>query len=329
MSFEEFKERLHYFPVIFITGGDGLVGSRCRQLFSQRYAEFTSTDIGDFDITNSEAVNHRLKRVRPDVLINFSAKINVLAIEKERGNYGLDAGQVNAIGAKNLAEACRENNIFLVHISTDYVFPGYPPVPLNQGPFAENSSVAHSSEGTNWYGWTKREGERFVQEAMGSEGKFAIVRIARPFRADFERTDFARNILKLYSEGKLYPMMIDMTIAPTFIDELVKALKKVIEKEDVICALPPNRRILHVVSRDQMSLLDHSRCLIKTFTGQEPKIEGIYMSDFYRKNPGMYQMPRRGLLCDRTQELLEMRFMSCQEQIEELCRQRKALGLTL
>ncbi len=110
---------------------------------------------------------------------------------------------------------------------------------------------------------------------------------------------------------------------------MVLDFEKVIEKRDKICELPPNRRILHVVSRDQMSLLDHSRCLIKTSTGQEPKIEGIYMSDFYRKNPGMYQMPRRGLLCDRTQEFLEMRLMSCQEQIEELCRQRKALGFTL
>lgn len=328
MSSEEFKERLYYFPAIFLTGADGLVGSRCREIFSQRYAELTSTDISDLDITDSEAVIHWLEKFRPDVLINFSAMIKVREIEKERGNFDGNAWQVNALGAKNLAEACLKNNIFLIQASTDYVFPCYPPVPLNQGPFAENSSVAYSPKETNWYGWTKREGERMVQEVMGEEGKFAIVRISRPFRASFERGDFARDILKRYQEGNLYPMIVDMTISTTPIDELTRALVRMMERREIISSWPPERRIFHVVNTNlaiPATPYRYARVLIKIFTGQEPKIEGITLQEFYDAHPQMYKIPGSGLSCQRTEEDLDLNFGTWQEWIVELRSQIKQI----
>jgi len=323
---QESREGLKWSPIIFTTGGEGLVGSRFHKLISQEYAQVTSTDIDKIDITDGEAVNHWIEKYRPDVLINFSAMTDVRAIEKERGNLDGGAWRVNALGAENLAEACLTNKAFLIHISTDFVFPGYPAVP-EAGLFAEDAEVAQSPDEVSWYGWTKREGERLVQEKMRRGGEYVIVRITRPIRAEFERDDFARNILKLYSEGRLYPMMNDMSASPTYIDELTEALKRLIQIRQPLFFSQPDQRILHVVSCDQMTIFDYSDSLIRKFTGKEPMIEGVMMKDFYEQHPNMYKLPKAGLLSDYTQKLLGMRFMSCREQIEELYRQREALGL--
>lgn len=322
MSTQESKENLKWSPIIFITGGKGLVGSRFHELASREYAQVISTDIDELDITGEEGVRHWVEKYRPDVLVNFSAMTNVGAIEKERGNYEGVAWKVNALGPKVLTEACQENNVFLIHISTDYVFSSYPPIPYNDGPFAEDSQVAQTPEETSWYGWTKKEGEGFVQEVGGD---YAIVRIARPIRASYQRPDFARNILELYKKGKLYPMIQDITITPTYIDELVETLLKIIEMRAEISGWEPKERIFHVVSRNVATPLSYASHLVWRFTGKRVKLEGITIEDFYKQHPEMYQMPRSGLHCYRTQKELGMEFMGWQEQIEELYQQNPFL----
>src|SRR5690242_15628036 len=103
------------------------------------------------DLGDGAAVRRALDTARPEVVINTAAMTNVDACETRR-----DAARAaNAHGPRYLAEACVRLGARLLHVSTDYVFPGDAEQP---GPYAEDAAVRP----VNHYGWTKLEGERAV-----------------------------------------------------------------------------------------------------------------------------------------------------------------------
>lgn len=77
-------------------------------------------DVDELDITDREATINYIRRHQPDTVINCAAFTNVDGCETARDA----AFKVNAIGPRNLALACEKVNARLIHISTDYVFPG-------------------------------------------------------------------------------------------------------------------------------------------------------------------------------------------------------------
>lgn len=70
--------------------------------------------------SHREATINYIRRHQPDTVINCAAFTNVDGCETARDA----AFKVNAIGPRNLALACEKVNARLIHISTDYVFPG-------------------------------------------------------------------------------------------------------------------------------------------------------------------------------------------------------------
>ena len=307
------KERLKNNQRILVTGANGLVGSRFVELCSPDYKSLFSTDIEELDITDKEAIRSWVEEKKPEVLINFAALTDVNKIEEERAEGEKSkAFIVNAVGPRNLAEVCRENKIPLIQISTDFVFPGFPP---NEGPYTEKAKTAQSPKDISWYGWTKLIGEKAIQEVGGD---FAIVRISYPFRVSFKELDFARRILKLYGDGELYSMFIDQYITPTFIDELVEALKRISERKIT--------GIYHVASREVTTPFSFASYLIHEFKGVKGVVETGWMSKYYENHPGVALIPERGgLKTLETQERLGMKFMSWNEAIDELHRQNPDL----
>lgn len=76
---------------------------------------------------------------------------------------------MNVQATSSLAKLCAKNNIFLVYISTDYVFPGQP----GQAPF----HVTDKPAPTNIYGQTKADGEVAVLEACTAPGSAVCLRV--------------------------------------------------------------------------------------------------------------------------------------------------------
>ena len=87
-----------------------------------------------------------------DVLFNAAAYTAVDRCETETAL----AREVNATGATRLARRCREREVRLVHVSTDFVFAGDA-----QDPYREDDATSP----VNAYGQTKLEGEKGVREA--------------------------------------------------------------------------------------------------------------------------------------------------------------------
>ncbi|QLE86065.1 dTDP-4-dehydrorhamnose reductase [Shewanella sp. Scap07] len=110
-------------------------------------------DSNKLDVTDVKQVRTQIKHHQPDIIINCAAYTSVENAEKQAEL----AYTVNERGASNLAYVCAEQNLFLIHISTDYVFSGEKGKPYY--PSDEPKPV-------NVYGASKLAGEHRVIERM-------------------------------------------------------------------------------------------------------------------------------------------------------------------
>lgn len=286
-----------------VIGADGLVGSRFVDL--KRKEELLTPSIDELDITDKKSVGDYFEENEFDVCVNFAAYTNVDEAEKQRGDKGGLAWALNVEGAKNVAKACQDFERFLIHISTDFVFPGTQEKP---GPYEESAQVPESSEKISWYGWTKLQGEKGVTKECRQA---AIIRIAYPYHpAKYElKKDFAKRILELYDKGKLYPLFEDQIFSPTYVDELVGVIEILAEKKA--------SGIYHAASRDQTSFFDFGSYLIKKARGEKEALQKGSMKEFLKK-PGRTPRPRLGgLKTEKTQEKLGFKFKTWKKAVDE------------
>ena len=85
-----------------------------------RKIDCIGTDIGEFDITEADSVTAFISDYRPDVVIHCAA---YTAVDKAEDEPEI-CRDVNAMGTRNIAAACREIDAKMIYISTDYVFSG-------------------------------------------------------------------------------------------------------------------------------------------------------------------------------------------------------------
>ena len=138
---------------IIVTGCNGQLGRAVNQQYagSTEY-ELVNTDVAELDITRVDKVLELAREVKPYAIINCAAYTNVDKCEVEQDL----AYKINAIGARNLAIAAADTGAKLMHISTDYVFPGN----VSEHPLTEFDPVSPRS----MYGATKLAGENFVRD---------------------------------------------------------------------------------------------------------------------------------------------------------------------
>lgn len=289
---------------IAVIGGTGMVASRFIKLAEEKF-DATPLDEKTLDITNNAAVEKYFQENKYDALINFAAFTNVDAAEADTGNEEGLTYRLNVLGPKNLAEYCNENNIFLTHISTDFVFPGTENMP---GPYNIDSPLPETPEGIGWYGWTKNRAEFMLQNTSNN---YAVVRYGYPFRADnFElKKDWARNLINLYNEHKLYPLFTDQIQSILFIDDLVEPLVKIINEELT--------GTFHIAASDTNTPYEAGKYLLEKYAGKEVEIEQGSMTEFL-KAPGRTPRPiLGGLKVEKTEAKLGMKFKSWREMIDK------------
>lgn len=292
---------------VAVLDGTGLVGSRFLELTRAKIAPGSR----EVDITDREVVRSWVESVPGEVIVNFAGYTDVDGAEKERKDGEESASwRLNVDGARNLAEAAKEEGKFLIQISSGFVFPGTAVYP---GPYSEEARPAQTEEEISWYGWTKLKGEEAVQ---ASGARFAIARIDYPYRAFFrDKTDFARKIINLYRNGNLYPMFGDQFITPTFVDEAAEAI--------AIIGREQKEGIFHVASRTKTTPFNFALELVRRIDGDDQKVPLGSMTEFVNNNPQKAKRPRHGGLdVKATQENLGIRFMTWSEALDEVIRQR-------
>jgi dTDP-4-dehydrorhamnose reductase len=137
---------------VLITGAEGMLAKSLIKLLNDAH-EVTGADKGALNITDKSGIESALSSMRPEVVINSAAFTKVDDCEEKKEL----AYAVNAEGPKNLAAACRDRGVKLIHISTDYVFDGE-----KREPYLEGDRVNPINE----YGRTKLKGEEYIKELL-------------------------------------------------------------------------------------------------------------------------------------------------------------------
>lgn len=221
------------------TGLSGLVGSRIVELLNSEFEfEDVSLDTG-INIVNKDQVSQAIKNSSSSVVLHLAAKADVDSCEQDKplGKEG-PAWKINVLGTENVVNACKESGKKIIYISTDFVFDGE----------KEYYTEEDTPNPLNWYAQTKYEGEKIVQQSLGP---YIVMRIAYPYRKGvFAKKDFVHSILNRLEKGQMVKAVVDHVITPTFIDDIAKAIKFLIEKKE--------EGIFHVVGSEHITPFDAS-----------------------------------------------------------------------
>jgi len=196
---------------ILVTGANGQLGL-CFQELSKLHAtiQFVFHSSKQLDITNKGLVQNTFQISKFDYCINCAAYTAVDLAESEKEK----AKEVNVLGAKNLAEACKENDVILIQISTDFVFDGKSNIPYTEKDATNPLSV---------YGETKLEGELVVKNTLD---KYFILRTSWLYSE--YANNFMKTMLRLGSERNEFGIISDQIGSPTYAKDLAKSILKII-----------------------------------------------------------------------------------------------------
>lgn len=201
---------------ILVTGAKGQLGSEINNLKKNPKNNYYFAGKENLDITDIKSIRKYISNNEINIIINCAAYTAVEKAEKEFKKADL----VNHIAVKNLADVAKENDVSLIHISTDYVFGGE-----RNEPFDENDVV----NPLGVYGKTKYAGEQAIKKI----GCKAII-IRTSWLYSFFGNNFVKTIIKLISEKDQIKVVYDQIGSPTYARDLAKFIIHIIETKKYI-----------------------------------------------------------------------------------------------
>jgi dTDP-4-dehydrorhamnose reductase len=196
---------------LLVTGAKGMLGKDVVRDARARGFAVTALGREELDVTDREAVRRALQGVQPDAVLNCAAYTDVDGAESEPGR----AFAVNALGVRNLAAACREQDVALVHFSTDYIFNGE-----NEAPYL----IFDPPSPVNTYGKSKLYGEEFLRLISP---RFYLVRTSWLFGTGGR--NFVETVLRLAREKGELDVVDDQEGFPTYTRDLARAVLDLLE----------------------------------------------------------------------------------------------------
>lgn len=202
--------------VVLVTGSAGQLGQSL-QFIAPNYPkiQFVFYTSKELDITNLGQCRLIFSKHQPDFCINAAAYTAVDKAESEPEKAYL----INVIGAKNLAEVCKEQHTVLLHISTDFVFDGEKKVPYTETDLPNPTGI---------YGQTKLEGEKAIQNTWEKHFIIRTSWVYSPFGNNFMKT-----MLRLASERDSLSVVNDQIGTPTNAVDLAAALVQIILSDNL------------------------------------------------------------------------------------------------
>lgn len=261
---------------ILITGGKGQLGSellRCLRTMEAeigpipaeyRDASVDAVDCEELDISDVTAVDAWFSTHGYDLVVNCAAVTNVDGCEvDEKGAF-----KVNALGPENLARACAAQGAKLVHVSTDYVFPGTQP-----GDRVETDSTGPVSA----YGRTKLAGEERV---LATNPKTFVCRTAWLY--GYAGRNFVKTMRRLGAIRAEVTVVADQLGNPTSANDLAYEILKV--------ALTKEYGLYHVTNNGTCSWADFARAIIEG-SGLRCRVVPVTSDQYKMANPSSADRP--------------------------------------
>ena len=217
---------------------------------------------------NLEEVISFVDNTKPDVIINCAAATNVDGCEKDWDF----AYKLNALGPRNLAIASKRIGAKLVHVSTDYVFPGNANRPITE--FDQPAPISA-------YGKTKHEGEKFVQQFAD---KWFIVRTAWLYG---DGKNFVKTMLKLAETHDELSVVCDQLGSPTSAVELARMIHHIEPTE--------NYGIFHGTCEGDTNWADFTEEIFR-LKGINVKVNHVTSEEYKKMNPASADRPHYSIL---------------------------------
>ena len=240
---------------ILVLGANGMLGNDLMKILGIRH-EVIGKDYKDFDITNKGITRKEILDILPQIVVNSAGFTNVDGCETEVEKAFL----VNAEGTKNVALACEEGKIKLVHISTDYVFDG-----KKEKLYLEDDTP----NPLNIYGKSKLKGEQYIKEIMGD---FLIVRTEWLYGE--KGNNFVSTILKLAGVEKELKVVDDQIGSPTYTKDLAYAIGVLLEHN--------LKGVYHVTSRGTCSWYEFALKILESARIEDVKVNPISSKTYNR-----------------------------------------------
>jgi dTDP-4-dehydrorhamnose reductase len=203
---------------VVVFGSFGQLGVElCAELRRRGY-EVRGFERSQLDICDGEKVERMLAEFDPWAVFNAAAYNQVDVAEREP----LAAYEANALGVRNIALACRQNDARLIHFSTDYVFDGK----LGR-PYLETDPTHPLGA----YAVSKLAGELYVQAYLERPIVIRTSGVFGPGGLRTARSNFPELMLRLAREGKPIRVVEDHIASPTYAPALASRSIDVLERD--------------------------------------------------------------------------------------------------
>lgn len=269
-------------PRILVPGGRGQLG---RSIAKRARGKAVTPGRDELDITAPRSIATALDRLEPEIVVNAAAYTDVDGAESDEAG----ATAINADGARALAAACRERDIRLIHISTDYVFSGE--VPGGGDPAtAAGLQPTDPSGPVTVYGRTKLAGERAVFEELPEA---TVIRTAwlysGPWRVleNMPGSDFVATMIRLESERETLNVVDDQWGSPTSAPGLAEQLLELLAAEKA-GLVDVRGRTHHVTGGGRATWFDLARMVFRHLGADPERVQPCTSDEFPRpaRRPG-------------------------------------------
>ena len=249
---------------ILVTGASGLLGSSFVMKFAprheihsiyHRHAPPAGIPVA-LDLTDFDRLDRTVKDIRPDVILHAAALTDVDLCEREKEL----AMKVNSETTARLASLAKEYGIFMVYVSTDYVFDG------SRGLYKEENDP----NPTNHYGYSKLKGEETVKELADNSciARASAIYGSRPSRG---KVNFALWLLEKLRKQERTKVLVDQYVSPTLSANLAEMLNEIMERRLT--------GIYHVSGATRLSRYEYAEKLCEVVCLDSSLLDGARMED--------------------------------------------------
>ena len=227
--------------IIWVTGAKGFVGAELCQRFADHGYQVVGTDT-ELSVGETERMEAFASEVQP------LAVVNCAGIRRDATGLSnrINAYEVNALGARNVALAANRCGAIMVQVSSDDVYSSKLEEPVNEfdNPHPDTP-----------YGKSKRAGEAMVRDTMHEH---IIVRSSWLYHASGGRM---KEVLDAAAQGRKVEARLDQFAAPTSIATYADFLVKAIEHRAF--------GTFHITSKGRASRYDFAAKVLE-YAGYEP-----------------------------------------------------------
>lgn len=227
--------------IIWVTGAKGFVGAELCQRFADHGYQVVGTDT-ELSVGETERMEAFASEVQP------LAVVNCAGIRRDATGLSnrINAYEVNALGARNVALAANSCGAIMVQVSSDDVYSSKLEEPVNEfdNPHPDTP-----------YGKSKRAGEAMVRDTMHEH---IIVRSSWLYHASGGRM---KEVLDAAAQGRKVEARLDQFAAPTSIATYADFLVKAIEHRAF--------GTFHITAKGRASRYDFAAKVLE-YAGYEP-----------------------------------------------------------